>query len=321
MNLKEYFLTENDCYKEGIEMYKKGIRMKPIGIMVHSTGANNPDLKRYVNPDDGLLGNNLNKNHWNNPNIKLCVHAFIGKLINGNIATYQTLPWDMRGWHAGKGAKGSANDGYISFEICEDTLTDKTYFDKVYKEAVELTAMLCKKYGINPEKPSVICHSEGRTLGIASNHADVMHWFPSFSKSMDTFRADVANEIGYVIVNYPSLKKGNKGDSVKTLQIRLNGFGNNLVVDGDFGVGTENALKDFQKKNGLTADGICGALTWAALNKPVKTPEEISVQNAVKDGVITDADYWLNALYGKTAVSKENLKALIDRYHAVTINS
>ena len=37
----------------------------------------------------------------------------------------------------------------------------------------------------------VICHSEGAARGIASNHSDVMHWFPKFGKSMDTFRADV----------------------------------------------------------------------------------------------------------------------------------
>ena len=37
----------------------------------------------------------------------------------------------------------------------------------------------------------VICHSEGHKRGIASNHADVMHWFPKHGKSMDTFRKDV----------------------------------------------------------------------------------------------------------------------------------
>ena len=313
MNLQKLLLEQNDCYK-------KGVTMKPIGVMIHSTGANNPNLKRYVNPDDGKLGSNLNKNHWNRAGITTCVHAFIGKLANGDVATYQTLPWNMRGWHAGKGTKGSANDGYISFEICEDTLTDKNYFDKVYKEAVELTAMLCKKHSIKPEKPFVICHSEGKTLGIAGNHKDVMHWFPSFNKSMDMFRADVAKEIDYVFVDYPVVKKGSKGDTVKTLQIKLNEFGYRLVVDGDFGVSTDTALKDFQKKNGLTEDGICNEYTWAALIKPtapVKTLEEITIENAVKDGVITDRDYWLDVLYGKTAVSTENLKILIDKYHAL----
>ena len=195
MKIIEKILTQNDCYKAG----KKHT---PRGIMVHSTGANNPWLKRYVGPDDGLLGPNPNNNHWNTPTPggrKVCVHAFIGKLKDGSIATYQTLPWDMVGWHSGTGSLGAAknanNTGYIGFEICEDGLTDRTYFEKVYKEAVELCAYLCVLYDIKPEKPFLICHSEGHQLGIASGHADVMHWFPKFGKSMDTFRKDVQVEI------------------------------------------------------------------------------------------------------------------------------
>lgn len=57
-----------------------------------------------------------------------CVHAFIGKLKDGSIATYQTLPWNHRVWHAG----GDANNTHIGFEICEDNLTDKTFYDKAF---------------------------------------------------------------------------------------------------------------------------------------------------------------------------------------------
>ncbi len=51
MNLNKLIFTENACYKAG-----RKIKVK--GIMVHSTGANNPYLKRYVGPDDGKLGKN-----------------------------------------------------------------------------------------------------------------------------------------------------------------------------------------------------------------------------------------------------------------------
>ena len=181
MNLHQLILTENACYKAGRKIAVKG-------IMVHSTGANNPWLKRYVGPDDGLLGKNQYDNHWNTYHPggrEVCVHAFIGKLKDGTIATYQCLPWDHRGWHAG----GSANNTHIGFEICEDGLTDGTYFKKVYQEAVELCAYLCKQYGLTEK--NIICHSEGYRQGVASNHGDVMHWFPKHGKSMDTFRADV----------------------------------------------------------------------------------------------------------------------------------
>lgn len=156
--------------------------------MVHSTGANNPNLRRYVAPDDGLLGVNNNMNDWNRPRPDgnpVCVHAFIGKLADGSIATYQTLPWDYRGWHCG----GSGNDTHISFEICEDGRTSKEYFEKVYKEATELCAYLCKLYNLTEKY--IVCHREGAALGIASYHADVLHWFPKFGKNMDDFRADV----------------------------------------------------------------------------------------------------------------------------------
>lgn len=185
MNLHKLILTENACYKTGR-------KITPKGIMVHSTGANNPNLCRYVNPNDGLLGENKYGNHWNQDKpggSYVCVHAFIGKLADGTIATYQTLPWDWRGWHAGNGSIGSANDTHISFEICEDDLTDSSYFAAVYQEAVELCAYLCKKYDLTEK--DILCHSEGYERGIASNHSDVMHWFPKHGKSMDTFRADV----------------------------------------------------------------------------------------------------------------------------------
>lgn len=186
MNLHKLYLTENECYKAG-----KKIAVK--GIMVHSTGANNPKLSRYVGPDDGKLGANPYGNHWNTYNPggrEVCVHAFIGKLKDGSIATYQTLPWDHRGWHAG----GSANNTHIGFEICEDGLTDAKYFAKVYQEAVELCAYLCKMFGLDPLK-NIIDHSEGARKGIASAHGDVAHWFPKHGKNMDKFRAAVKAEM------------------------------------------------------------------------------------------------------------------------------
>ena len=189
MNLHQRILTYNDCYL-------KGQTIRPIGVMVHSTGANNPNLSRYVGPDDGLLGQNPNNNHWNMSGVGACVHAFIGRLADGSIASYQTLPWNWRGWHCGSGRNGSANNTHISFEICEDGLDDPEYFQAVYQEAVELTAHLCELYGLDPlEDGVVICHSEGYRRGVASNHGDVMHWFPKFGKNMDGFRADVSREL------------------------------------------------------------------------------------------------------------------------------
>ena len=99
MNLIKCTLTENDCYKANQWI-------KPKGVMVHSTGANNPTIKRYVQPlesdpeDNNLInviGYNKNANDWNRSGTNACVHGFIGKLADGSIGTAQCLPWNMRG--------------------------------------------------------------------------------------------------------------------------------------------------------------------------------------------------------------------------------
>jgi len=185
MRLKQQFLTRNDCFRAG-----KTIRVR--GVMVHSTGANNPRVSRYV-PGDAETGFNTAGNHWDRPGIQKCVHAFVGRFADGGVGTVQTLPWNRRAWHAGGGQKGSANDTHAAFEICEDGLDDPAWFQAVYWEAAELTAMLCREYGLDPlEDGVVICHAEGHKRGIASNHGDVLHWFRRHGRTMDDFRADTA---------------------------------------------------------------------------------------------------------------------------------
>ncbi len=209
MRLRQQLLTRNECYITG-----KTIR--PKGVMVHSTGANNPNVSRYVpgNPEIGQSGNpRWNVYHPGGKDIgphpyiydqktkrcktcggrQVCVHAFVGKFSDGQAGVVQTLPFTMRGWHSGSGKKGSAQNTHIGFEICEDGLDDPEYFRAVYREAVELTAMLCKEYSLDPLADGVvICHQEGYRRGLASNHKDVLHWFPRHGKTMDDFRADVA---------------------------------------------------------------------------------------------------------------------------------
>jgi hypothetical protein len=115
------------------------------------------------------------------------------------------MPWDYRPWGCGSGSKGSCNDGWIQFEICEDALTDKAYFDKVYKEAVEITAYLCKMYNLNPKGtvtkngvkvPVILDHTTSCSLGFGSNHGDVKHWFSRYGKTLNDVRNDVAKLMG-----------------------------------------------------------------------------------------------------------------------------
>jgi len=60
----------------------------------------------------------------------------------------------------------------------------------------------------------------------------------------------------------PTTRRGDRGDVVKQLQ----GLLALSPADGVFGPGTEAALREFQRKAGMTPDGICGPKTWAALD-------------------------------------------------------
>ena len=194
-------LYNNDCYQ-------LHTMMKPRRIIVHSTGANNPALSRYVQPTAHqvsgmggktrtemmeLLGKNKYGNHWNKPDLNVAVHAFIGKLSDGTVATIQTLPYNIPAWGVGKGKYGSYNGSAVQFECCEDNLKSKDYFKKVYDEAVDFCVMICKKYDIPVE--NVISHKEAHKLGYGSNHGDIDHWLKKFGYTMDDFRKAVDKKL------------------------------------------------------------------------------------------------------------------------------
>jgi len=186
MRLITNYLTKNDCYIKAMPIDKV------YGIVVHSTGANNPTLRRYVQPNIEGIGKNQYNNDWNRSGLGVCVHAFIGKLENGSIATVNTLPYNICAWGVGRGSKGSFNynpTAKLQFEICEDDLTDQTYFDKVMKEAQEYCAYLCKQFNLKVE--SITSHAETYRLGYGTNHADPDHWLKKLGKDMNWFRGEV----------------------------------------------------------------------------------------------------------------------------------
>lgn len=195
MNLITCIHTQSDCYGK----YRESANQ--VGIVVHSTGVNNTSIARYSQPsnDDpnrtkllNTLGTNKYGNHWNRPNVKKAVHYIIGKIKDGSVATVQNLPEDIAAWGVGRGSKGSYNynpTAHIQFEVCEDGLTNGTYFNVIYKEATELCADICYRHNWNS---NVICsHKEAAQKGYASSHADIDHWLGKFGKTMNDFRAEV----------------------------------------------------------------------------------------------------------------------------------
>ena len=192
MRLVESILTRNPCYKAG-----KKITVQ--GLMLHSVGCPQPKASVFINS-------------WNRADYgNACVHGF----IDGETGVvYQTLPWNHRGWHCGSGLNGSGNNTHIGIEMCEPayikytggsyfTCTDlaeaKAVAKRTYEAAVELFAMLCKKYKLDPlEDGVVISHREGHARGIASNHGDPEHLWNQLGMgyTMDGFRKDVKKAMG-----------------------------------------------------------------------------------------------------------------------------
>lgn len=65
--------------------------------------------------------------------------------------------------------------------------------------------------------------------------------------------------------NYPLLRSGSQGNFGYLLQFILNQYGYNLTVDGIFGSRTLSAVRDFQRNNSLSVDGLVGTNTWRTL--------------------------------------------------------
>lgn len=199
----ECMMTNSTCYQQTRVFV-------PKGILWHCTGANNPNLSRYVQPSESdprhdeliaKIGRNLYRNDWNHTYVEAGLNFWIGKLADGSVTALQTMPWNFRPWGCGSGPRGSCNDTHIQFEMCEDALTDKNYFEACYKEGVEMTAYLCKKYGIDPYGkvtcggavvPTILCHKDSNDYGVGGAHGDVYNWFNRYGRTMDDVRKDVA---------------------------------------------------------------------------------------------------------------------------------
>lgn len=175
MEIIEAFATKNKCYQAGAALV-------PRGIMLHSIGTPQPSaaaLARYF--DQYQPGGQ-----------SVCVHAF----AQADGTVYQTLPWEMRGWHCG----GAANGTHIGVEMTEPS-AGMSYAEAAaqitgtYRTAVALFARLCETYGLDPLADGVIIgHAEGHRRGVASNHADPEYLWRQYGMgfTMDGFRAAVA---------------------------------------------------------------------------------------------------------------------------------
>lgn len=214
MEIITAYATENDCYK-------KAQKMTPKGIVVHSTGANNPNLKRYVDAPDEV-GTNRYGNHWNTSGLSKCVHAFIGYDKDGAVKIANILPYTYCCWGVGSGSKGSYNydPAYIQFEMCEDDCKNEAYFEAVYRAAVEYCVYLCKEFDLPVE--NIVSHREAYAQGYGSNHGDPDNWWKNFGRTMDDFRADV----GICLIIDDAVSENTDTETKALYRVQIGAFSN-----------------------------------------------------------------------------------------------
>lgn len=111
----------------------------------------------------------------------------------------------------------------------------------------------------------------------------------------------------------PTLKRGSKGDDVRTLQEQLTRLGYSCgTIDGVFGTLTGSAVKDFQADHDLTVDGTVGEATWAAIQvelnrqaEPAPVEETTESAEETTESAETAADEWRQRLFQVALASSE----------------
>jgi hypothetical protein len=181
--------------------------------------------------------------------------------------TYYTRKQDLLSF--AKTRKTSIGDETMQVEFCIKEL--KQHYPGVWKFLCQTTdiysaaSRVCKEY----EQPAV------NNIDIRFNFAQ--SFYNSFvngsaaevSPEVEEEYNSSAPEYGVVLTKVTGLTllgKGSKGGQVRTLQILLSAYGYyNGEIDGNFGIGTEMAVKNFQRDKGLVEDGLVGSDTWTVL--------------------------------------------------------
>lgn len=160
------------------------------------------------------------------------------------------------GGKRGRSAIGT-KDGKLFLLCCKDGTSDAKTPENLQKYCIELglkDAVMLDGGG------SSQCDFNGQKI---TSTRIVQNLILVYCKKMQITNPEEACN-----VNLKVLKKGSTGNSVKSLQILLIGYGfscGSAGVDGSFGSGTDQAVRAYQKANGLTVDGCVGQATWVKL--------------------------------------------------------
>lgn len=208
-----------------------------------------------------------NGRYFHNNIVKASAHYFVDSDSITQAVPDDYVAWSVGGKFSTTNGAGSlygkcTNSNSISIELCDNVKNGVIYpTAETIKNAVELVQALMKKYNVPIE--NVIRHYDVNGKQCPKYWVDNAKWQSEFKALLGSVKK-AANPYKEPTTN---IKKGSKGEGAKWVQWELNEEGYGLVVDGDFGTKSDTALRDFQKKRGLTVDGICGKGTRAKLKE------------------------------------------------------
>lgn len=276
MNIVEKYCTGNN-------RYKAAQRYTPVGVVLHSIGTPQPKASVLWN-------------YWQNNGSQYVVHYMVD-----DTQILHCMPDNYKCWHVGS----PGNAKYIGIEMGEprqihytsgsrftvsDLATAQRYTENCYKNAVELIAYLCKKYGWNPDT-DVHTHYEITQRRLSNtDHVDPQHLWNGLGMGYDlaTLKRDVkaamrGSSSTSTGSSKPVLMVGSRGQDVYKLQSRLKELGYYPhTIDSVFGAKTKACVMQFQKEHNLVQDGIVGVLTWGALDSAQAKSTDVSTSYVVK---------------------------------------
>lgn len=223
IEIRKDICATSPCNKSGKEIDVKG-------IMLHSVGCPQPKPEVFANI-------------WKT-STNACVHSVLGvePYAIQCLPTFPERKKARRGWHGASGKNGSVNNTHLSLEMTEpatikytggaswvetgDGSNTKRHVLATYANAVQLFAMWCKEFNLDPLADGVIIsHHEGNLRGVASNHGDVEHIWKKFGLTMNQFRQDVKSAMqGIEVTTVPTDLVDNSSDDTSNQSVNtLNG--------------------------------------------------------------------------------------------------
>lgn len=245
LNLTISLACQSELERHGVtvKMSRTKDENETLNEQVAECNAFNPDLAVNIHNNAGG-GDGAEVFH--------SVVGGTGKTLATNILNeIVAIGQNSRGVKTKKNSSGGDYYGFIRDTKAHAVIVECCFLDNKKDVQIIDTTAEQKAMGVAIAKGIL------KTLGIAYKAQTT-----ASSNATNTTNKEVCT------VEVKVLKKGNKNSAVKALQLLLIGYGiscGKSGADGDFGSNTDTAVRSYQKKNGLTVDGIVGTNTWNKL--------------------------------------------------------